>query len=143
MISLLAGFVLGALIYSIYQFRAGGIISIPLLAIYTIKFPIILPFMLLASLLTYLLLELLFVKFIIYGRRLLYIALSLGMVFVMIILNSINIDAGWYSLLIPGLIAYNAHREVNSGKNLLLSFSLNIICFILIILISFVTIYFI
>jgi len=141
-ITLIVGFFLGALLYSFYKFRSGGIITIPLLAIYTIKFPVMLPFLLFASFISFISLQLIFTKFIIYGRRLLYISLIIGMVLTMISINLVNADAGWFALLLPGIMGYNSHREKHeTKKHFFLSATSNTIYFVLILSVAFAAIY--
>jgi|SRR3989344_3607031 len=119
-IILFVGFILGYLLYELFKVRAGGVVAIPLLVIYTIYNLKIFFLILLLALLLFLLLELIFKKTAIYGRRLLYISFGLS-----IIISSIAI---WlmkepspvvFLTLIPGLMAYNFHREKNSSTGLL------------------------
>jgi hypothetical protein len=135
-IILFIGFVIGFILYTYFKFRSGGVLAMPLLAIYTFNFPLLLPFIVVSTIFIVLITELLFIKFIIYGRRLLYINLILGMLLVSSFSYLFKIDLGWYPLLIPGLLSYNFHREVNSKENIFHSIFLNVVYFVSILLIS-------
>jgi hypothetical protein len=144
MIPLVSGFIFGAILYSFYHFRSGGIITIPLLGVYTIKFPVMLPLILVSALLAYVVLQLIFTRYIIYGRRLLYVSLILGIVSMTALVNVLNIELEWFALLIPGIMGYNFHREIyDSKKHLMLSMVSNMLYFIVVVAIAFATIYFI
>lgn len=117
---LFVGFVLGYLLYELFKVRAGGVVAIPLLVIYTMYNVKIFFLILFLAIFIFLFLELIFKKTAIYGRRLLYISFGLS-----IIITSIAV---WlmkepspvvFLTLLPGLMAYNFHREKNSSTGLL------------------------
>jgi len=113
-IPLLVGFAFSYLIYHYKKFRMGGVLVIPLLAIYTIKYPLMLLIVSFFSIIIFFMLKILMERFIIYGRRLLYLALFMGVILMSIAFIWLN-SFTWYSVLLPGLIAYNYHRESYSG----------------------------
>lgn len=133
-IPLLVGFVFSYLIYSYKKFRLGGVISLPLLAIYTIKFPLIALVIVLSSVIIFFILEILMERIVIYGRRLLYIAMVLSVSIMVVVELYISRNPEWYALLLSGLIAYNYHRENHSGvdikKSILFYFLLYLICLV-------------
>lgn len=135
-IPLLVGFVLEFILYSKYQFRAGGVIVLPILAVYFVLYPFFVPILLGLSLLTYIILEILYGKIIIYGRRLLYLALSIGITFSLIASYILAQPIGTYGFLIPGLLAYNIHREQHSPVMKLKSLVLNSAVFILLVMVA-------
>jgi hypothetical protein len=140
-IVLIIGFVIGYILYYKYRYRGGGVIAVPLLVIYTIKFPLMLPLLLISTFLSFFILNFLYLKFIIYGRRLLYISLTIGIVLNLIIQNSIKINMGWYPLILTGLLSYNMHREINSGQSFFKSSLISIFFMIFMIIIAFIMIY--
>jgi len=130
---LLVGFIFSYLIYHHKKFRMGGVIVIPLLAIYTIKYPLLSLIVVLFSIIIFFILKMLMEIKIIYGRRLLYISLFLGVILVSISFIWLK-NFTWYAVLLPGLIAYNYHREsysgVKIGKAVLFNVLFYIVCLI-------------
>ena len=119
---LLFGFIFGYFMYELYRYRAGGVIAIPILVLYTFESPIALPIFIYSVAICYLIGFIITEKTLIYGRRLLYLYLttsllvtSFGFFFVLYYLNldllTITIGA-----IFPGLIAYNISREAYSFK---------------------------
>ncbi len=117
---LFIGFALGYLFYEVFKIKAGGVLAIPLLIIYTISNVRLFFLTLFIAAIIFFILEMIFKKTAIYGRRLLYIGFGLS-----IILTSAAIvllkapKAVVFLTLIPGLIAYNFHKEKNSPAGLL------------------------
>ena len=130
---MLVGFIFSYLIYHHKKFRMGGVIVIPLLAIYTIKYPLLSLIVVLFSIIIFFILKMLMEIKIIYGRRLLYISLFLGVILVSISFIWLK-NFTWYAVLLPGLIAYNYHREsysgVKIGKAVLFNVLFYIVCLI-------------
>ncbi|KCZ71692.1 hypothetical protein ANME2D_02429 [Candidatus Methanoperedens nitroreducens] len=137
---LFAGFVIGFFLYQKYMFRGGGVIILPLLAIYFVKFPLSFPKLLFSALITYGALEVLYTRYIVYGRRLLYLALVIGMV-VTLAFEDVLSSIGWYALVLPGLFAYNLHRENNSTSNMLKSAILLSVTFVFLVCVSLFSLY--
>jgi hypothetical protein len=135
-IILLIGFIIGYFLYSFFKFRSGGVLAMPLLAIYTLNYPLMLPFTIFTVIILFVIMLFMFNKIIIYGRRLLYVSLGFGMILTFIFSYLMKIDVGWYPLLVPGLLAYNIHREVNSKGNLHYSIIMNILYFVLMMVIT-------
>ena len=131
---LLVGFIFSYIIYTYKKFRLGGVISIPLLAIYTIKFPLIALVIILSSIIIFIFLEILMERFVLYGRRLLYISMILSVLFMVLIELSISKNPEWYAMLLSGLMAYNYHREAHSGvditKSIAVYFLLYFVCLV-------------
>ncbi len=131
---LLVGFLCSYLIYHYHKFRVGGVIAIPILAIYTIKFPLIFIAILITSIFLFFFLEFLLERKAIYGRRLLYLSLSGSLIIMTSLQYFINLTYDWYALLLPGLMAYNYHRENHDGiekiKSIMASLILYIVCII-------------
>lgn len=133
-IPLLIGFIFSYLIYSYKKYRLGGVISIPLLAIYTIKFPLIALVIVLSSILIFICLEILIERVIVYGRRLFYISMMISVILMTLVEVFISKNPEWYALLLSGLMAYNYHRENHSGvkitNSILAYFLLYFVCLI-------------
>lgn len=130
---LIAGFVLAYIVYHYKQYRMGGVIVVPLLAVYTIKFPIIALVVVLCSIPTFLILEFLMEHYAIYGRRLLYVSLTISIFVVGISEILLNYN-DWFALLLPGLMAYNYHRESHSDvrvvKSIIVTLFVYLFCII-------------
>ncbi len=134
---LLIGFILEYFLYTKYKFRAGGVIILPMLATYAIKYPSLVPTILLITLITYIVLEVLYSKFIIYGRRLLYLSLIIGIIISGSAALVMNNAPFTYAFLMPGLMAYNFHREKHSTVVKIKSTVLNTGVFLLLVIVCF------
>lgn len=115
---LLIGFVLGYIIYELFKVRAGGVIAIPLLVLYTLHNIYFFFAILLTSLAVFLILEFIFKKTAIYGRRLLYVSFILSIVVTTLVMILMGETSSAFVTIIPGLIGYNFHRENNSSQNI-------------------------
>jgi len=117
---LFIGFILGYLFYELFKIRAGGVVAIPLLVIYTMYNLKIFFLILILALLIFLLLELIFKNTAIYGRRLLYISFGTSILISSVVIWILKEPSPVVFLtLLPGLMAYNFHREKNSSTGLL------------------------
>jgi hypothetical protein len=142
LLPLFVGFLLEFVLYTRYKFRAGGVIVIPLLATYLIKYPALVPSILFATVLTFLVLEIAYSNFIIYGRRLLYISLMFGLVVFSVISYFRHSAPFTYAFLMPGLMAYNFHREKHSPVVKFKSMAFNTGVFILLVFTAFLSLIF-
>jgi len=138
---LLVGFVMGYFLYQKYMFRSGGVIILPLLAIYFIKFPLSFPMLLISTIISYIVLEIIYSRYIVYGRRLLYLALVISLISVLVFEEVLAVSIGWYAFILPGLFAYNLHRENNSTLNMLKSAVLSTVMFVFLALVSLCSLY--
>jgi hypothetical protein len=119
-IILFVGFILGYLFYELFKIRSGGVVAIPLLVIYTMYNLKIFFLILSLALLIFLLLELIFKNTAIYGRRLLYISFGTSIIITSVAVWLLKEPSPVVFLtLVPGLMAYNFHREKNSSTGLL------------------------
>jgi hypothetical protein len=141
-IPLLIGFIIEYVLYTKYKFRAGGVVVIPLLAIYTVKYPLMAVALIGLSMITLLIIEILYSKFVVYGRRLLYMSLTAGIILTLIIMPMLDSALGWYSVVVPGLLAYNFHRENHSIVDRARSVIINGATYLLLIGVSFCSLYF-
>ncbi len=137
LIPIIIGFFLGLFLYNKYHFRAGGVIVLPLLAIYFVKNPFFTPYLILVSIFTFFLLEYIYGKHIIYGRRLMYLSLILGITMTLFFAYILNATIEMYGLLVPGLLAYNIHRERNSPVFEIKSLAINTLLLLFLIGVSF------
>jgi hypothetical protein len=119
---LLFGFVYGYFMYELFRYRAGGVIAIPILVIYTLEFPIALPIFIYSVAMCYLIGFIITERTLIYGRRLLYLYLttsllitSVAFYFVLYYLN-LNLLTITVGAIFPGLIAHNISRDAYSLK---------------------------
>jgi hypothetical protein len=141
LIPILFGFIIEYFLYTKYKFRAGGVVIIPLFAIYFVKHPFMIPFLILLTGVNYWILEILYSKFIVYGRRLLYLSLIIGILLTILLGIIMPNELGWYSFVVPGLFAYNIHREVNSTVERMKSLLINSAVVVFLIIISFIALY--
>lgn len=120
---LIFGFMFGFFMYEFTRYRAGGVIAIPILAIYSLEAPITLPIFLYSIAMCILIGFIITEKTLIYGRRLLYLYLTVS-----ILVTSVSFFFAQYYLdldlltlsigaIFPGLIAYNISRETYSFKS--------------------------
>ena len=105
------GFLGGFVIYTRYGSRVGGVVAVPLAVIESLAYPLIVPFLIIGSIVSYMIGMIIFDEFLIYGRRLFYVFL-IASVFVMTIPTiSVLPQAFNFSTILPGIIAYNMHVE--------------------------------
>ena len=117
---LFVGFVLGYLFYELFKIKAGGVLAIPLLVIYTVSDVTLFFLTLFIAAIIFFILEFIFKKTAIYGRRLLYLSFGLSIIITSIAIALLKAPkAVIFLTLIPGLIAYNFHKEKNSQSGLL------------------------
>ena len=114
-IILLVGFVLGFILYEKFGTRVGGVLAIPLAVVYCLAELKLIPVLIVATLMTSLIGYLIFRTFLIYGRRMLYIYAGTSIFFTIPLILLIGAEATVFMSIIPGLLAYNLHREMNSS----------------------------
>lgn len=114
---LFMGFILGYAFDELFKIRAGGVVAIPLLVIYTMYNVKLFFLVLLLAALIFFVLEYLFRKTALYGRRLLYISFGLSIITTSVAIALLKEPISVVFLtMVPGLMAYNFHREKNSSK---------------------------
>ena len=122
MLILLFGFVFGYFMYELYRYRAGGVIAIPILVLYSLESPIALPIFIYSVAMCYLIGFIITERTLIYGRRLLYLYLTMSLLITsfafFFVLYYLNMDLLTITVgaIFPGLIAYNVSREAYSFK---------------------------
>lgn len=94
------------------------------------------------SAITLILINLIFIKFIVYGRRLLYLSVTIGATLAILAINFIGINIGWYPIVIPGLVAFNIHKESKTSGELLSSIGVTFAYF-LVMLVTSITVFYI
>jgi hypothetical protein len=122
---LLFGFIFGFIIYELTRFRIGGVVAIPIMVIYTLDDPLMLPifgFTIVVCLLAGQIIE---EKTLLYGRRLLYLNLAVSILTTSLIffyassILDINLTALTVGTIFPGIIAFNISRESYDLENTL------------------------
>jgi len=110
---LLAAFlVLGLVLYERTGRRLGGVLVLPLLLVYAIFDIDILVVFALSAALALAVGQFIHSQALVYGRRLLYVFLLVGIVATFLARQYVDISMGGFILaLLPGLFAYNLHRE--------------------------------
>jgi hypothetical protein len=112
---LLVGFAMGFILYKKLGTRVGGVMAIPLAVVYCLAELKLIPVLIGATIITSLIGYLFFQLFLLYGRRMLYIYAGISIVVTMPLVLLVKANATVYMSIIPGLLAYNFHREVNSS----------------------------
>lgn len=118
---LFIGFGLGWLFYEVFKVRAGGVVAIPLLVVYTIHNPLLFGIIIGIAIIIFIILQLIFHKFAVYGRRLLYLSSLFSILFTSITFLLMQERFSLLLTIVPGLIAYNFHKENNSPTNMMMS----------------------
>ena len=124
---LLFGFILGFILYELTRYRIGGIVAIPIMVIYIIENPVLLPIFFLSIGLCLAGVQLIAERTLLYGRRLLYLNLAVSIICTSIMIFSIgsyfNIDLTTLTVgtIFPGLVAFNISRETFDVQNALKS----------------------
>ncbi len=120
------GFIGGFVIYSRYGSRVGGVVAVPLAVVESLAYPLLIPFIIIGSIVSYMIGVIIFEEYLIYGRRLFYVFLIASVFFMTGPIIS-TIPHGFnFSTILPGIIAYNMHVEKAMTRSiaiLLISFS--------------------
>lgn len=120
---LLFGFILGFILYELTRYRIGGVVAIPIMAIYTLDNPVMLPIFLFSIVVCLLAVHVISEKTLFYGRRLLYINLAFSIVttsFLIFYLGSymeMNLTSVTVGSIFPGIVAFNISRESYDFEN--------------------------
>ena len=110
---LLAAFlVFGLILYEKTGLRLGGVLVLPLLLVYALFDLNVVAVFALASAASLLIGQLIHTQALLYGRRLLYVFLIVGIGATLVAKSFIGMAIGSFIIaLLPGLFAYNLHRE--------------------------------
>jgi len=119
------GFLAGFLVYTRLGSRAGGVVAIPLAVVESLAYPLIIPFLIIGSIMSYIIGMIVFEEFMIYGRRLFYVFLIISIIIMTSPIVSTIPHAFNFSTILPGIIAYNMHVE----KSMTRSSAIIFICF--------------
>lgn len=107
----------GLLVYERHDLRLGGVLVLPLLVVYALFSPRILPLFFGAALLTYAAGEGIRSRTLLYGRRLLYAYLLVGLVTSAVLIHSLLTSYhGVAFAVLPGIFAFNMHREPRPAR---------------------------
>lgn len=111
---LFVGFLLGFFIYSKYKVQVGGIVATPILALYVLREPISIAVFAIATAAALLAIELAVRRTLAYGRRLYYYSAFVSIPTTFFLARILGIAQPAFFSIIPTIIAYNIHREVES-----------------------------
>lgn len=107
----------GLLVYERFGWRLGGVLVLPLILVYGLVDARILAAFAVATLLAYLTGTVLHRTTLVYGRRLLYIYMVVGLLSAAVAIQLLGVDiAGVALAVLPGLFAFNVHREGRPGQ---------------------------
>jgi hypothetical protein len=124
---LLFGFIFGFILYELTRYRIGGIVAIPIMVIYIMDNPVLLPIFFLSIGICLAGVQLIAEKTLLYGRRLLYLNLAVSIVCTSLMIFSVssflNIDLTTLTVgtIFPGIVAFNVSRETFDLPNALKS----------------------
>jgi hypothetical protein len=124
---LLFGFIFGFILYELTRYRIGGIVAIPIMVIYIMDNPVLLPIFFLSIGICLAGVQLIAEKTLLYGRRLLYLNLAVSIVCTSMMIFSVsaflNIDLTTLTVgtIFPGIVAFNISRETFDLPNALKS----------------------
>jgi len=125
--TLVFGFLIGFILYERTKYRVGGVVAVPVLVTYSIGNPMLFPIFLISIIACFVAGSWVGQRTLIYGRRLLYVFLTLSVIITSCLIFFI---AGFYShelLLItvgtifPGILAYNLNREIFDRESAVVS----------------------
>lgn len=136
---LLFGFTMGFILYIHTQYRAGGVLIVPLLTIYFLKYPLMTIILIIVSFVNWIILEIIYNKLKLYGRKLMYISFLIGIILILIVmflLSNYIILITWYPILLIGMIAYNFHREKHSKVDTTYSLFISSMYFIVLLIVG-------
>ncbi len=120
---LLFGFILGFILYETTRYRIGGIVAIPIMVIYTLDNPVLLPIFLVAIGICLAGVSLIAERTLLYGRRLLYLNLAASIISTSLLIFSVSlyfsIDLTQLTVgtIFPGIVAHNISRETFDMRN--------------------------
>ena len=112
------GFVLGYFFYTRFKISPGGVLATPFLVLYTLEDPSIFVIFVLAFVASVFAIDFFVKRYLIYGRRLFYLALLISLVIsaVLYIILNPSFSTVFFSI-IAGIIAYNSHKELMGGTD--------------------------
>ena len=112
------GFVLGYFFYTRFKISPGGVLATPFLVLYTLEDPSIFVIFVLAFVASIFAIDFFVKRYLIYGRRLFYLALLISLVIsaVLYIMLNPSFSTVFFSI-IAGIIAYNSHKELMGGTD--------------------------
>ncbi len=122
---LLFGFIFGFFLYELTRYRVGGVVAIPIMVIYTMDNPVMLPIFGFAIVICLLAGHIIEEQTLLYGRRLLYLNLAISITTTSLIFfyasSILNIDltALTVGTIFPGIVAFNISRESYDLENTL------------------------
>ncbi len=112
------GFLLGYYFYVKFKISPGGVLATPFLVLYTLEDPLIFIIFLVAFVASILSIEFFIKQFLIYGRRLFYIALLISLIISALLYITLNPEYSTvFFSIVAGIIAYNSHKELVSGTS--------------------------
>ena len=140
LIVLLFGFIFGYIIYELTRYRVGGVVAIPIMVIYTMDEPLMLPIFVFAIIICLLAVYIVTEKTLLYGRRLLYLNLAFSIIITSLIffyadaILNMNFTALTVGTIFPGIVAYNISRESYDLENTMKTIVMMVANFLIVLL---------
>jgi hypothetical protein len=137
---LLFGFIFGFIFYELTRYRIGGVVAIPIMVIYTMDNPLMLPIFGFSTVVCLLAVHIIEEETLLYGRRLLYLNLAVSIVTTSLIffyassVLNINLTALTVGTIFPGIIAFNISRESYDLENTLKAIIMMLANFLIVLL---------
>jgi len=140
LIVLLFGFIFGYIIYELTRYRVGGVVAIPIMVIYTMDEPLMLPIFVFAIIICLLAVYIVTEKTLLYGRRLLYLNLAFSIIITSLIffyadaILNMSFTALTVGTIFPGIVAYNISRESYDLENTMKTIVMMVANFLIVLL---------
>jgi len=140
LIVLLFGFIFGFIIYELTRYRVGGVVAIPIMVIYTMDEPLMLPIFVFAIIICLLAVYIVTEKTLLYGRRLLYLNLAFSIIITSLIffyadaILNMSFTALTVGTIFPGIVAYNISRESYDLENTMKTIVMMVANFLIVLL---------
>ena len=140
LIVLLFGFIFGFIIYELTRYRVGGVVAIPIMVIYTLDEPLMLPIFVFAIIICLLAVYIVTEKTLLYGRRLLYLNLAFSIIITSLIffyadaILNMSFTALTVGTIFPGIVAYNISRESYDLENTMKTIVMMVANFLIVLL---------
>ena len=140
LIVLLFGFIFGYIIYELTRYRVGGVVAIPIMVIYTLDEPLMLPIFVFAIIICLLAVYIVTEKTLLYGRRLLYLNLAFSIIITSLIffyadaILNMSFTALTVGTIFPGIVAYNISRESYDLENTMKTIVMMVANFLIVLL---------
>ncbi|MBS7641636.1 MAG: poly-gamma-glutamate biosynthesis protein PgsC/CapC [Candidatus Bathyarchaeia archaeon] len=117
----IVGLILEWVIYSVEGDRSGGIVTIPLIAVYTLLYPSFGLLLWFIVSVCYIAAEIMYRGFLLYGRRLFLAVVAFCIVVTIPSMFLLGFERFFVISIVPGIVAYNIHYERRFSRTFMLT----------------------